>query len=105
MTRRKREEGKTPDRVPAGQPVTLKALAQHLGLSAGTVSLVINRSPAADSIPSKTQERILAAARQLNYRPNQLARSLRSRRTFSVGVLLPEISEGYAAGVLAGIDV
>jgi LacI family transcriptional regulator, galactose operon repressor len=105
MTRRKREDGKPPEGLASGQPVTLKALAQHLGLSAGTVSLVINRSPAANSIPSKTQERILAAARQLNYRPNQLARSLRSRRTFSVGVLLPEISEGYAAGILAGVDV
>jgi len=86
------------------RPVTLKVVAQYLGLSPATVSLVINRSPAAKSIPAKTKERVLAAARELNYRPNQLARSLRSKRSFTVGVLLPEISEGYAASILAGVD-
>lgn len=89
---------------PASQPVTLKVLAHHLGLSPAAVSLVINASPAARSIPQKTQDRIRAAARELGYRPNQLARSLRSRRSHTVAVLLPEISEGYAATVLAGID-
>jgi DNA-binding LacI/PurR family transcriptional regulator len=79
-------------------------LASHLGLSPAAVSLVINDSPAAQSIPAKTQDRIRAAARELGYRPNQLARSLRSRRSHTVAVLLPEISEGYAATVLAGID-
>jgi DNA-binding LacI/PurR family transcriptional regulator len=87
-----------------GQPVTLKMLAAHLGLSPAAVSLVINDSPAAQSIPAKTQDRIRAAARELGYRPNQLARSLRSRRSHTVAILLPEISEGYAATVLAGID-
>jgi DNA-binding LacI/PurR family transcriptional regulator len=95
--------GDAPAGAPPG-PVTLKALAQHLGLSPATVSLVINRSPAARSIPPRTKDRILAAAEELDYRPNQLARSLRSRRSFSIGVLMPEISEGYAASVLAGID-
>jgi LacI family transcriptional regulator len=98
MTRRRRTAQEP------GQPVTLKVLAQHLGLSPATISLVINRSPAARSIPAKTKDRVLAAAQALNYRPNQLARSLRSKRSFSVGVLLPEISEGYAASILAGID-
>jgi LacI family transcriptional regulator len=79
-------------------------LAAHLGLSPAAVSLVINDSPAAQSIPAKTQDRIRAAARELGYRPNQLARSLRSRRSHTVAILLPEISEGYAATVLAGID-
>jgi len=85
-------------------PVNLKALARHLGLSSSTVSLVVNRSPAARSIPQKTKERILAAARELNYRPSHLARSLRSRRSLTIGVLISEVSEGYAAGILSGID-
>jgi len=102
--RRGRVGAGTPETSAAGQPITLKELARQLGLSAGTVSLVINRSPAARSIPARTQERIFAAARRLHYRANHLARSLRSRRTFSVGVLLQEISEGYAASVLAGVD-
>ncbi len=87
-----------------GQPVTLKMLADSLGLSPATISIVINRSPAARSIPPHTQERILAVARRVHYRPNSVARSLQRRRTFTVGVLVPEISEGYAALVMSGIE-
>lgn len=86
------------------QTVSLKFLAEHLGLSPATVSLVINRSPAAKSIPHRTQERIRAAARELNYRPNFMARSLRAQRSFTIGVVVPEISEGYAALVLSGVE-
>ena len=86
------------------KPVRLKDVAAHLGLSPTTVSLVMNRSPAARGIPPATQERVRAAAAELGYRPNFIARSLRRQRSFAVGVLLPEISEGYAAGVLGGID-
>lgn len=86
------------------QPVSQKVLAEHLGLSPATVSLVINRSPAADSIPQETKDRILAAARRLNYHPNFVARSLRKQRSFTVGVLVPEVSEGYAALVMSGIE-
>jgi len=84
--------------------VSLKILAEHLGLSKAAVSLVINRSPSAKSIPRHTQERIRAAARELNYRPNFMARSLRRQRSFTIGVVVPEISEGYAALVLSGIE-
>jgi DNA-binding LacI/PurR family transcriptional regulator len=84
--------------------VSLKSLAEHLGLSPATVSLVINKSPSAKSIPHRTQERIRAAARELNYRPNFTARSLRQQRSFTIGVVVPEISEGYAALVMSGIE-
>ncbi|HEU4525872.1 MAG TPA: LacI family DNA-binding transcriptional regulator, partial [Gemmatimonadales bacterium] len=84
--------------------VTLKDVAEHLSLSPATVSLVLNRAPGADSIPPETQDRVFAAARDLAYQPNYLARSLRSRRSFSVGVLVPEISEPYAAEVMSGIE-
>jgi DNA-binding LacI/PurR family transcriptional regulator len=84
--------------------VTLKSLAEHLQLSPATVSLVINRSPAAKSIPQRTQERIRAAARELKYFPNFVARSLRAQRSFTIGVVVPEISEGYAALVMSGIE-
>src|SRR5207302_10946233 len=63
-----------------------------------------NRSPAAKSIPQQTQARVRAAARELNYRPNVMARMLRQQRSFTVGVIVPEISEGYAALVLSGIE-
>jgi LacI family transcriptional regulator len=88
----------------SGTGVSLKRLAEHLGLSQAAVSFVINRSPAAKSIPHRTQELIRAAARELNYRPNHLARSLRQQRSFTIGVVVPEISEGYAALVMSGIE-
>src|ERR1700741_351438 len=87
-----------------GASPSLKALAEHLGLSSATVSLVINRSPGAKSIPESTQERVRTAARELNYRPNLMARSLRQKRSFTIGVMVPEVSEGYAALVLSGIE-
>jgi DNA-binding LacI/PurR family transcriptional regulator len=88
----------------ASPRASLKSLAEHVGLSQAAVSFVINRSPAAKSIPQRTQEMIRAAARELNYRPNHLARSLRQQRSFTIGVVVPEISEGYAALVMSGIE-
>lgn len=84
--------------------VSLKFLAEHLGLSQAAISFVINRSPRAKSIPQRTQELIRAAAREFNYRPNHLARSLRKQRSFTIGVMVPEISEGSAALVMSGIE-
>ena len=84
--------------------MSLKRLAEYLGVSSATVSLVINRSPGAKSIPQVTQERVRQAARELNYRPNLMARSLRQKRSFTIGVIVPEISEGYAALVMSGIE-
>src|SRR5580704_16941748 len=102
MSKRKTHPSGTVQDTP--NPLSLKELAQHLGLSSATVSLVINRSPAAKSIPHRTQERIREAARELNYRPSFMARSLRAQRSFTVGVVVPEISEGYAALVMSGIE-
>ncbi|HEY6945986.1 MAG TPA: LacI family DNA-binding transcriptional regulator [Candidatus Acidoferrum sp.] len=84
--------------------MSLKSLAEHLGLSQAAVSLVINRAPGAKSIPHRTQELIRQAAQELNYRPNHLARSLRQQRSYTIGVVVPEISEGYAALVMSGIE-
>src|SRR5947199_3082564 len=91
-------------RKTSGQSVSLKSLSEHLGLSKTAVSFVINRSPSAKSIPQSTQELIRRAARELNYRPNHLARSLRQQRSYTIGVVVPEISEGYAALVMSGIE-
>jgi len=90
-------------REPTRSP-SLRELGKHLGLSPTTVSLVLNASPAAAGIPKETQDRIFAAAKRFNYRPNFLAKSLRSQRTFSIGVMIPELGEGYAALVLSGIE-
>lgn len=86
------------------KPTSLKDIARHLGLSVATISVVLSEAPAARSIPRETQERIFKAARELDYHPNYFARTLRRSRTFTVGVLLPEISEGYAAAIMGGIE-
>jgi DNA-binding LacI/PurR family transcriptional regulator len=83
--------------------VTLKAVAEHVGLTPGTVSAVLNNSPASSSVPQRTKTRILDAARKLNYRPNFFARSLRVKRTFTVGVIA-QIGDPYGAMVISGIE-
>lgn len=88
----------------SGEAVSLKSLALHLGLSPTTLSLVLNDSPKAVSIPADTKKRIFEAARELNYRPNYLARSLRVQKTNTIGVLVPELSDGYSAMVLNGVE-
>jgi LacI family transcriptional regulator len=86
------------------KPVNLKALAEYLGLSPATVSLVMNDAPGAKSITPATRERVLAAAKKLDYRPNPIARSLRTRQTFTIGVIVPEFSEGYFTMVMNGVE-
>lgn len=84
--------------------VTLKTIAQHLGLTPGTVSAALNDSAAARSIPERTKARILAAANELNYRPNYFARSLRLQRTYTIGVIAEEIGDPYGSMVISGIE-
>ncbi|HEY1648324.1 MAG TPA: LacI family DNA-binding transcriptional regulator [Terracidiphilus sp.] len=83
--------------------VNLRMLAEHLELSQTTVSLVLNDSPSAKSIPQETRNRVTEAAKRLNYRPNYFARSLRQSRSMSVGVLAPDLSEGYFTRVMSGV--
>jgi transcriptional regulator with XRE-family HTH domain len=63
--------------------VTLKTVADYVGLTPGTISAVLNNSRAAERIPQATRERIVAAARELNYQPNPLARALRIGNGFA----------------------
>lgn len=82
--------------------ISLKTLAAHLSLDPATVSVVLNEVPGR-SIPEITRERIKAAARKFNYQPSLLARSLRSRRTMTIGILVPVLGEGYHTEVISGI--
>ncbi len=84
--------------------VTLKTIAEHLGLTPGTVSAALNNSPAARSIPEHTKNRIIEAAKALNYRPNFFARTLRLKRTYTIGVIAEEIGDAYGAMVISGIE-
>jgi len=93
---------KKPSQKP--QVITLKAVAQHLGLTPGTVSAVLNDSPSARSIPQETKNRIHAAAKELNYRPNFFARTLRNKRTYTIGVIAEEIGDSYSSPIISGIE-
>src|ERR1700674_2913073 len=84
--------------------VTLREVAEHVGLAAGTVSAVLNNAPSSRAIPEHTQQRIQAAALELNYRPNFLARSLRKKRTYTVGLIIEEIGDAYGSLVISGIE-
>jgi len=86
------------------QVITLKAVAQYLGLTPGTVSAVLNDSPSARSIPQETKNRIHAAAKELNYRPNFFARTLRNKRTYTIGVIAEEIGDSYSSPIISGIE-
>jgi DNA-binding LacI/PurR family transcriptional regulator len=84
--------------------VTLKAVADHVGLTPGTVSSVLNDAPSSRSIPQRTKNRIVAAARELNYRPNFFAQSLRKKRTYTIGVIMEEIGDAYGSMIISGIE-
>src|SRR5580692_8153690 len=96
---KKQKDGAKP---PAHHATSLKQLAEHLGLNPATVSVVLNDVPGR-SIPQVTRNRIKAAAKAMNYQPNLLARSLRSRRTLTIGILVPELGDGYHTQVMSGI--
>jgi LacI family repressor for deo operon, udp, cdd, tsx, nupC, and nupG len=85
-------------------PMNLRRLSEILRLSQTTISLVLNDSPAAKSIPPRTRERVFEAARKFQYRPNYFARSLRRSRSMSVGVIAPDLSEGYFTLVMQGVE-
>jgi DNA-binding LacI/PurR family transcriptional regulator len=86
------------------QPISLKVLGDYLDLSPATISLVLNNAPGVRSIPQETRDRVTAAAKKFDYRPHFFARSLRSKQTFSVGVMVPELSDGYSVLVMNGIE-
>ena len=90
-------------KVKSTRPMTLKELAEVVGLTPGTLSVVLNNTHRASTIPEETKQRIFKAARDHNYRPNYFARSLRANRSFTIGVIAAELSDGYCSMILNGI--
>jgi LacI family transcriptional regulator len=87
---------------PRPRHVSLKTLGEYLDLSPSTVSFVLNNTPGR-SIPEATRDRIRTAARKFNYQPSMIARSLQGKRMQTIGILLPELGEGYHSQVLSGV--
>src|ERR1700691_297038 len=84
--------------------VTIRDVAERSGFSSATVSIVLNNAPLARYIPDTTKGRIQKAAQQLGYRPNPFARSLRGRRSHTVGVMVFDMTDPYCTLVLRGIE-
>lgn len=96
----------TPVKRPSGKnaAVTMRDVATQSGFSPATVSIVLNNAPLARYIAPATKKRIEEVARKLGYRPNVMARFLRSKRTHSVGVLFADITDPFCTLVMRGIE-
>jgi DNA-binding LacI/PurR family transcriptional regulator len=84
--------------------ITIRDVARESGYSASTVSIVLNSAPLARYIPADTKERISSVARRLGYRPNPLARSLRSQRSNIVGVMVFDVTDPFCTPILRGLE-
>src|ERR1700722_2077676 len=86
------------------EAVTMRDVAAQSGFSPATVSIVLNNAPLARYIAPATKKRIEEVARKLGYRPNAMARFLRSKRSHSVGVMFFDITDPFCTPVLRGIE-
>jgi hypothetical protein len=84
--------------------VSLRTVAERVRLAPCSVSAVLNNTPASMAIPQRTKDRVLRAARELNYRPNLWARSLRTKQTRLVAAVTSDIGRGPVARVVAGVQ-
>ncbi|MEY3071820.1 MAG: hypothetical protein RLZZ353_16 [Actinomycetota bacterium] len=85
-----------------GQP-TMSDVARLAGVDSSTVSRALN-SRTATSLRPETVAKVLAASEQLGYRPNVLARGLRTQRTHTVGLLLPDVTNPFFPPIIRGIE-
>ncbi|HEX7591161.1 MAG TPA: LacI family DNA-binding transcriptional regulator, partial [Candidatus Limnocylindrales bacterium] len=82
------------DRPPArARPVTMRDIATATGVSRSTVSRILNNAPLTVPIAARTRERVLAAARDVGYRPNPLARALRGAPMMLLGAIVRDITD------------
>src|ERR1039457_3675273 len=84
--------------------VTIRDVAERSAFSSATVSIVLSNPPLARYIPDITKEKIHRSAQHLGYRPNLFARSLRGRRSHTVGVMGFDMTDPYCTLVLRGIE-
>jgi len=84
--------------------VTIRDVAKDSGFSSTTVSIVLNNAPLSRYIPVGTKKKIEKSAKKLGYRPNLFARSLRSKRTHTVGVMVFDMTDPYCIPIFRGIE-
>ncbi len=81
--------------------VTIKDIAKALGISPSTVSRALKDHP---DISSKTKEKVKKLAEQLQYRPNAIALSLKHSKSFTIGLIIPEIVHHFFSSVISGVS-
>ncbi len=74
---------------------TIVTIKENTGFSLGTISRVLNGYGDKYRLSKDTQKLILEAAKEINYRPNQIAKGLRLNKTFTIGLIIPDISNPY----------
>ncbi len=79
----------------------LKSIAKELNVSVSTVSRVVNNK---DNVNEETRARVLALLNKYNYVPNEVARSLKNQTTNMIGIIVPDITEGFFAQIIKGAD-
>jgi LacI family transcriptional regulator len=82
-------------------PVRLKDIARDLNVSVMTVSKVVR---ACADVGPETRKRVLARIKELNYQPNWVARSLAARRTFMIGLIVPDLMHSFFAEIAKGVS-
>lgn len=88
----------------ASHRATIVDVARASGFSASTVSIVLNEAPLSRYVAAGTKERIRTVAGNLGYRPDASARSLRSRRSHTIGIMVSDISDPFCTLILQGIE-
>src|ERR1039458_1595065 len=83
-------------------PVRLKDIARDLNVSVMTVSKVVRGCA---DVGAQTRSRVLARIKELNYQPNWVARSLAARRTFMIGLIVPDLMHSFFAEIAKGVSV
>ena len=81
---------------------TIKDVAAKAGLSVGAVSTILNNKPS--RITEATKQRVLKIAEEMNYRPNRVAANLKNNRSFTIGLIVPDIRNGYFSNLAKGVE-
>lgn len=85
----------------APAPITIKEIARLLGISKSTVSRALQER---SDVNEHTRAKVMKLARELNYQPNAIAVNLKNKRTFTIGVIIPETTNAFFSRALGGIQ-
>lgn len=87
-----------------GEKVGIKDVAKHAGVSISLVSYVLNGKAVEKQVKKETAEKIIQAAKELNYRPNLIAKSLKISKTNSIGLMVADINYRFSSGITKAVE-